>query len=115
MKTERELFLRYWTDNNLPYDGDDDDMKVAWTAWEASQQGEVDKLQTKIDELNERNSEEKRVLHNVIEMNQAKIDELQARIDEAIKKIDIFYMTNGLSDLTHDEIHGILKGNKDEN
>ena len=36
MKTERELFLRYWTDNNLPYDGDDDDMKVAWTAWQAS-------------------------------------------------------------------------------
>ena len=77
MKTERELSLRYWTDNNLPYDGDDDDMKVAWTAWEASQQGEVDKLQTKIDELNERNSEEKRILHNVIEMNQAKIDDLQ--------------------------------------
>ena len=36
MKTERELFLRYWTDNNLPYDGDDDDMEVAWTAWQAS-------------------------------------------------------------------------------
>ena len=40
MKTERELFLRYWTDNNLPYDGDDDDMKVAWTAWQASIQRE---------------------------------------------------------------------------
>ena len=44
MKTERELFLRYWTDNNLPYDGDDDDMKVAWTAWEASVQREGYKL-----------------------------------------------------------------------
>ena len=40
MKTERELFLRYWTDNNLPYDGDDDDMKVAWTVWQASAQRE---------------------------------------------------------------------------
>ena len=44
MKTERELFLRYWTDNNLPYDGDDDDMKVAWTAWQASIQHEGYKL-----------------------------------------------------------------------
>ena len=40
MKTERELFLHYWTDNNLPYDGDDDDMEVAWTAWQASIQRE---------------------------------------------------------------------------
>ena len=44
MKTERELFLRYWTDNNLPYDGDDDDMEVAWTAWQASAQRECYKL-----------------------------------------------------------------------
>ena len=50
--------------------------KSAKQAWNY-QQGEVDKLQTKIDELNERNSEEKRILHNVIEMNQAKIDELK--------------------------------------
>ena len=40
MKTERELFLHYWTDNNLPYDGDDDDMEVAWTACQASAQRE---------------------------------------------------------------------------
>ena len=44
MKTERELFLRYWTDNNLPYDGDDDDMEVAWTAWQASATRECYKL-----------------------------------------------------------------------
>ena len=44
MKTERELFLRYWTDNNLPYDGDDDDMEVAWTAWTASASREGYKL-----------------------------------------------------------------------
>ena len=40
---------------------------------------------TKIDELNERHSEDKRILHNVIEMNQTKIDELQARIVELTK------------------------------
>ena len=51
--------------------------KHGFEAGQQSQQGEVDKLQTKIDELNERNSEEKRILHNVIEMNQAKIDELK--------------------------------------
>ena len=44
MKTERELFLRYWTDNNLPYDGDDDDREVAWTAWQASASREGYKL-----------------------------------------------------------------------
>ena len=44
MKTERELFLRYWVDNNLPYDGDDDDMELAWTAWQASIQREGYKL-----------------------------------------------------------------------
>ena len=33
--------------------------------------------QKKIDEVNEKHSEEKRILHNVIEMNQAKIDELK--------------------------------------
>lgn len=44
MKTERELFLRYWIDNNLPYDGDDDDIEVAWTAWKASSQREGYKL-----------------------------------------------------------------------
>ena len=44
MKTERELFLHYWTDNNLPYDGDDDDMEVAWTAWQASASREGYKL-----------------------------------------------------------------------
>ena len=43
---------------------------------------------TKIDELNERYSEDKRILHNVIEMNQTKIDELQARVDGALKILD---------------------------
>lgn len=45
---------------------------------------------------------------------QAEVDELQKRIDLAIERIDIFYMTNGMSNLTHDEIYGILKGTADE-
>ena len=40
--------------------------------------------QKKIDEVNEKHSEEKRILHNVIEMNQAKIDELQTRIEKLL-------------------------------
>ena len=45
----------------------------AENAWYAGQQSQQDK----IDEVNERHSEDKRILHNVIEMNQSKIDELQ--------------------------------------
>ena len=90
--------------------------KHGFEAGQQSQQGEVDKLQTKIDELNERNSEEKRILHNVIEMNQAKIDELQGRIDDASNKID-FWVGGKNGDAIHvaKSIGNILKGNKDEN
>ena len=118
--------------------------KHGFEAGQQSQQGEVDKLQTKIDELNERNSEEKRILHNVIKMNQAKIDELQKlrsldemainqlaqanqvwqikcdelqkRIDDASNKID-FWVGGKNGDAIHvaKSIGNILKGNKDEN
>lgn len=46
--------------------------------------------QAKIDQLNKKNSEEKRILHNVIEMNQSKIDELQARVDDHDLKLELF-------------------------
>ena len=62
----------------------------------------------KIDEVNEKHSEEKRILHNVIEMNQAKIDELQARFDGALKIIDGMRQNGAYKALD------ILKGNKDE-
>ena len=81
-------------------------------AGQQSQQGEVNKLQTKIDVLNERHSEDKRILHNVIEMNQAKIDELQARVDEAMKYIE---PSDELSHKAYRDLVKILKGNKDEN
>ena len=66
----------------------------------------------KIDEVNEKHSEEKRILHNVIEMNQAKIDELQARIDKAMKYIE---PSDELSHKAYRDLVKILKGNKDEN
>ena len=118
-----------------------DERYDAFKAGQQSQQGEVNKLQTKIDELNERNSEEKRILHNVIEMNQAKIDELkklrsldemeinqlaqanqvwrtkcdelQARIDEALKLVQKDCIEYGVSDFL-EKAMDILKGNKDE-
>ena len=100
--------------------------------------------QDKIDEVNEKHSEEKRILHNVIEMNQTKIDELkklrsldemainqlaqanqlwqikcdelQKRIDDASNKID-FWVGGKNGDAIHvaKSIGNILKGNKDEN
>jgi len=79
------------------------EMRKAYKAGQQSQQA-------KIDQLNEKHSEEKRILHNVIEMNQAKIDELQARIDEALRHV---IDHGGYDDLTH--VIDILKGNKDEN
>ena len=113
-----------------------DERYDAFKAGQQSQQGEVNKLQTKIDaitkqrdsfikahhiamndvcenkdkidEVNEKHSEEKRILHNVIEMNQAKIDELQARFDGALKIIDGMRHNGAYKALD------ILKGNKDE-
>lgn len=68
-------FKKWWCDwvgsDKLP---ENIDIRYAFEAGQQSQQA-------KIDQLNEKHGEEKRILHNVIEMNQAKIDELQARVD----------------------------------
>ena len=77
--------------------------------FEAGQQSQ----QAKIDQLNEKNSEEKRILHNVIEMNQAKIGELQARIDDALNTLCKLQYSSG--ERIYNDVGGILKGNKDEN
>ena len=81
--------------------------------------------QDKIDELNEKHSEEKRILHNVIEMNQAKIDELKSKVDE-LKKHSLM-LREAANSWTYsegeknilisqaDDLDRILKGNKDEN
>ena len=77
--------------------------------FEAGQQSQ----QAKIDQLNEKHSEEKRILHNVIEMNQAKIDELQARIDDALNTLCKLQYSSG--ERIYNDVGNILKGNKDEN
>lgn len=58
-----------WNKYNLGYTG-----KQAFEAGQQSQQAKIDKLL-------EKHSEEKRILHNVIEMNQDKIDELKKKYD----------------------------------
>ena len=75
--------------------------------FEAGQQSQ----QAKIDQLNEKNSEEKRILHNVIEMNQAKIGELQARIDDALNTLCKLQYSSG--ERIYNDVGNILKGNKD--
>ena len=73
METERELFLHYWTDNNLPYDGDDDDMEVAWTAWQA-----------KIDDLQKLRSLDEMAINQLAQANQV----WQIKCDGLKKKLD---------------------------
>lgn len=80
----------------------------AENAWYAGQQSQ----QAKIDQLNEKNSEEKRILHNVIEMNQAKIGELQARADEALRFYNEAKSPHNIGMI---QMAIYLKGNKDEN
>ncbi len=89
----------------------DYDAENAWYAGQQAQQAKIDELQKQVITQGQNFNDQAQKLKDTEYFNQ----KLQARVDEAIKKIDIFYMTNGLSDLTHDEIHGILKGNKDEN
>ena len=80
-----------------------------YECFEASQQSQ----QAKIDELNEKHSEEKRILHNVIDMNQAKIEELQARVDDALNTLCKLQYSSG--ERIYNDVGSILKGNKDEN
>ena len=97
-------FEKWFLSNGIPLDTD---FNVAKRAFEAGQQSQ----QAKIDELNEKHSEEKRILHNVIDMNQTKIDELQGRIDEAM---DYIAESGGVNLTSEMALNHILKGNKDE-
>ena len=64
------------------YLGDDQNtrVKIAYEAGQQSKQDEVDELQLKL-------SEDSRVLHNVIDIERRKCEELQKRIDEAMKYV----------------------------
>ena len=63
---------------------DKDSCEDAFEAGQQSKQAEVDELQLKL-------SEDSRVLHNVIDIERRKCEELQKRIDRAVKHIEDYY------------------------
>ena len=79
---------------------DKDSCEDAFEAGQQSKQAEVDELQLKL-------SEDSRVLHNVIDIERRKCEELQKRIDEAVEHIEDYYGVVGLS-----MIVDILRGDK---
>lgn len=83
---------------------DKDACEDAFEAGQQSKQAEVDELQLKL-------SEDSRVLHNVIDIERRKCEELQKRIDEALKELEYihFYKTQNSNDAIK-----ILKGNSHE-
>ena len=80
-----------------------------YEAGQKSRQAEVDELQLKL-------SEDSRVLHNVIDIERRKCEELQKRIDEALKSSKEFYdFGDGESAMAFcNEIMNILKGDSHE-
>ena len=58
--------------------------RQAYKAGQQSKQAEVDGLQLKL-------SEDSRVLHNVIDIERRKCEELQKRIDRAVERIEDYY------------------------
>ena len=75
--------------------------KSAFTAGQQSKQAKVDELQLKL-------SEDSRVLHNVIDIERRKCEELQERIDVLSKKL------NEMAHIFLDDLDEILKGNTNE-
>ena len=69
-----------------------------YEAGQKTKQAEVDELQLKL-------SEDSRVLHNVIDIERRKCEELQKRIDEALEAFD---------DGSFNYCRKILKGNTNE-
>ena len=67
-------FNEWWEENYMTLSSDRTEAEDIYNLGKQSQQ-------VKIDRLIEKHSEEKRILHNVIEMNQAKIDELKKKYD----------------------------------
>ena len=109
-------FKSWWGDwsgsDKLP---ENTDIRYAFEAGQQSQQGEVNKLQTKIDEITKQRDSFIKAHH--IYMNDVceykdKIDKLQARVDEVMKYIE---PSDELSHKAYRDLVKILKGNKDEN
>ena len=78
--------------------------KDFFKAGQKSKQAEVDKLQLKL-------SEDSRVLHNVIDIERRKCEELQKRIDEALHEAD---ESCGVSVDAFVKLNRILKGDSHE-
>ena len=78
--------------------------RQAYKAGQQSKQAEVDGLQMKL-------SEDSRVLHNVIDIERKKCEELQKRIDEALHEAD---ESCGVSVDAFVKLNRILKGNSHE-
>ena len=72
-----------------------------YEAGQKSRQAEVDELQLKL-------SEDSRVLHNVIDIERRKCEELQKRIDVLSKKL------NEMAHIFLDDLDDILKGNTND-
>ena len=88
--------------NKLFWESPSKASKMGFEAGQQSKQAEVDELQLKL-------SEDSRVLHNVIDIERKKCEELQKRIDGALKILD------GMRHNGAYRAIDILKGNKDEN
>ena len=83
---------------------DENSLEAAYEAGQQSKQAEVDELQLKL-------SEDSRVLHNVIDIERKKCEELQKRIDGALKELELLnYYRTGNSD----NAINILKGDSHE-
>ena len=81
---------------------DENSLEAAWEAGQQSKQAEIDELQLKL-------SEDSRVLHNVIDIERKKCEELQKRIDDALSCADKCTWNIALV-----ELKKILKGDSHE-
>lgn len=79
-------------------------LRFTYEAGQQSKQAEVDELQLKL-------SKDSRVLHNVIDIERKKCEELQKRIDEALHEAD---ESCGVSVDAFVKLNRILKGDSHE-
>ena len=103
MKSFEEWFGKA-SQNKLFWESPSKASKMGFEAGQQSKQAEVDELQLKL-------SEDSRVLHNVIDIERRKCEELQKRIDDALHEAD---ESCGVSVDAFVKLNRILKGNTNE-
>ena len=94
-------FDEFWGEFAIGLNADENEAESIYEAGKQSKQAEVDGLQLKL-------SEDSRVLHNVIDIERRKCEELQERIDVLSKKL------NEMAHIFLDDLDDILKGNANE-